>query len=31
VPKVLKENLSKEDAEKLQKVFQDLGGVVNLE
>ncbi|KAJ3569348.1 hypothetical protein NP233_g5108 [Leucocoprinus birnbaumii] len=31
VPKVLKENLSKEEAEKLQKVFQDLGGVVKLE
>ncbi|KAF9451748.1 ClpS-like protein [Macrolepiota fuliginosa MF-IS2] len=31
VPKVLKENLSKEDAEKLQKVFQDLGAVVKLE
>jgi len=31
VPKVLKENLSKEDAEKLQKVFENLGGVVKLE
>ncbi|KAF5363741.1 hypothetical protein D9756_000608 [Leucocoprinus leucothites] len=31
VPKVLKENLSKEEAEKLQKVFQDLGGVIKLE
>ena len=31
VPKVLKENLPKEDAEKLKKVFTDLGGVVTLE
>jgi large subunit ribosomal protein L7/L12 len=31
VPKILKENLPKEEAEKLQKVFQDLGGVVKLE
>ncbi|KAF8665778.1 hypothetical protein AX16_000225 [Volvariella volvacea WC 439] len=31
VPKVLKESLPKEDAEKLQKVFSDLGAVVKLE
>ena len=31
LPKVLKENLPKEDAEKLKKVFEGLGGVVKLE
>ncbi|KAG6333888.1 hypothetical protein ID866_5201 [Astraeus odoratus] len=31
VPKVLKENLSKEDAEKLKQTFEGLGGVVELE
>ena len=31
VPKILKENLSKEDAEKLQKVFEGIGAVVKLE
>jgi large subunit ribosomal protein L7/L12 len=31
LPKVLKENIAKEDAEKLKKVFSDLGGVVVLE
>ncbi|KXN86292.1 54S ribosomal protein L12, mitochondrial, partial [Leucoagaricus sp. SymC.cos] len=31
VPQVLKENLSKEEAEKLQKVFESLGGRVKLE
>ncbi|OSX60581.1 hypothetical protein POSPLADRAFT_1171668 [Postia placenta MAD-698-R-SB12] len=31
LPQILKENLSKEDAEKLQKTFTDLGAVVNLE
>ncbi|GBE79147.1 ribosomal protein L7/L12 C-terminal domain-containing protein [Sparassis latifolia] len=31
LPKILKENLSKEDAEKLQKTFQDLGAVAVLE
>jgi large subunit ribosomal protein L7/L12 len=31
VPKVLKENLPKEDAEKLMKIFTDLGAVVKLE
>ena len=31
LPKVLKENLAKEDAEKLKKTFQDLGAVVVLE
>ncbi|KAK7696634.1 hypothetical protein QCA50_001292 [Cerrena zonata] len=31
VPKVLKEGLAKEDAEKLKKTFVDLGGVVVLE
>ncbi|KAF7776135.1 hypothetical protein Agabi119p4_4528 [Agaricus bisporus var. burnettii] len=31
LPKVVKENLSKEDAEKMQKVFEDLGAVVKLE
>ncbi|KAI6047052.1 ribosomal protein L7/L12 C-terminal domain-containing protein [Pisolithus marmoratus] len=31
VPQVLKENLSKEDAEKLKKTFEDLGAVVVLE
>jgi len=30
-PKVLRENLPKEDAEKLKKVFEDLGAVVSLE
>jgi len=28
---MLKENLSKEEAEKLQKVFQNIGGDVTLE
>lgn len=31
LPKVLKENLSKEDAEKMKKTFTDLGAVVALE
>ena len=31
LPKILKENLSKEDAEKLQKTFEAIGGVVKLE
>ena len=31
LPKVLKEGLSKEDAEKLKKTFTDLGGVIVLE
>ncbi|EAU84303.2 60S ribosomal protein L7/L12 [Coprinopsis cinerea okayama7 len=31
LPKMLKENLSKEDAEKLKKAFEDLGAVVKLE
>jgi len=31
LPKVLKENLPKEDAEKLKKVFEGLGAVVTLE
>ncbi|PIL36726.1 hypothetical protein GSI_00415 [Ganoderma sinense ZZ0214-1] len=31
LPKVLKENLSKEDAEKLKKTFTDLGATVALE
>ncbi|KAJ3490288.1 hypothetical protein NLI96_g1530 [Meripilus lineatus] len=31
LPKVLKENLNKEDAEKLKKVFEGLGAVVALE
>ncbi|KAI0758265.1 ribosomal protein L7/L12 C-terminal domain-containing protein [Irpex lacteus] len=31
LPKVLKENVAKEDAEKLKKAFTDLGGVVVLE
>ncbi|CAA7260286.1 unnamed protein product [Cyclocybe aegerita] len=31
VPKVLKENLTKEEAEKLQKVFEGIGAVVKLE
>lgn len=31
LPQILKENLSKEDAEKLQKTFTDLGAVVKLE
>ncbi|KAF9481977.1 ClpS-like protein [Pholiota conissans] len=31
LPKVLKENLSKEDAEKLQKAFESIGAVVKLE
>ncbi|KAF8138661.1 ribosomal protein L7/L12 C-terminal domain-containing protein [Boletus edulis] len=31
VPKVLKENLSKEDADKLKSTFEALGGVVELE
>ncbi|KLO16368.1 hypothetical protein SCHPADRAFT_919948 [Schizopora paradoxa] len=31
LPKVLKENMPKEDAEKLKKVFEGIGGVVVLE
>ncbi|TRM68461.1 ribosomal protein L7/L12 C-terminal domain-containing protein, partial [Schizophyllum amplum] len=31
VPKILKENVTKEDAEKLQKAFEALGAVVKLE
>lgn len=31
LPKVLKENLNKEDAEKMKVVFEKLGAVVNLE
>ena len=31
LPKVLKENIPKEDAEKLKKVFEGLGAVVTLE
>lgn len=31
LPKVLKENLSKEDAEKLKATFTALGGVIVLE
>jgi len=31
LPKVLKENMSKDDAEKLQKAFETLGAVVKLE
>ena len=31
LPKMLKENLSKEDAEKLQKTFEAIGAVVKLE
>ncbi|KAH8118480.1 ribosomal protein L7/L12 C-terminal domain-containing protein [Phellopilus nigrolimitatus] len=31
LPKVLKENLPKEDAEKMKKAFEALGGVVTLE
>lgn len=31
LPKTLKENLSKEDAEKLKKTFTDLGAVVKLD
>lgn len=31
LPKVLKENLSKDDAEKLQKTFEAIGAVVKLE
>lgn len=30
-PKVLKENVSKEDAEKLKKAFESIGAVVELE
>jgi len=30
-PKVLKENVSKEEAEKLKKAFESIGAVVNLE
>jgi ribosomal protein L7/L12 len=30
-PKVLKENVSKEDAEKLKKAFESIGAVVKLE
>jgi large subunit ribosomal protein L7/L12 len=31
LPKVLKENLPKEDAEKLKKTFEGLGAVVKLD
>ncbi|TFK29255.1 ClpS-like protein [Coprinopsis marcescibilis] len=31
LPKTLKENVTKEDAEKLKKLFEDLGAVVKLE
>ena len=31
LPKVLKEGMSKEDAEKLKKTFTDLGATVTLE
>lgn len=31
LPKVLKENLPKEDAEKLKKTFESLGAVVKLD
>ncbi|KAI0698916.1 ribosomal protein L7/L12 C-terminal domain-containing protein [Cytidiella melzeri] len=31
LPKILKENVAKDDAEKLKRVFTDLGGVVVLE
>jgi len=31
LPKVLKENLPKEDAEKMKKLFEGLGAVVKLE
>lgn len=31
LPKILKENLSKEEAEKLQKTFEAIGAVVKLE
>ncbi|KAF9057476.1 60S ribosomal protein L7/L12-like protein [Panaeolus papilionaceus] len=31
LPKILKENLSKEDAEKMQKVFEGIGAIVKLE
>ena len=31
LPKVLKEGLNKEDAEKMKKTFTDLGAVVTLE
>ncbi|KAJ3548827.1 hypothetical protein NMY22_g1119 [Coprinellus aureogranulatus] len=31
LPKVLKENLSKDDAEKLKKTFEAIGGVIKLE
>jgi large subunit ribosomal protein L7/L12 len=31
LPKILKENLSKEDAEKLKATFTGLGGVIVLE
>jgi large subunit ribosomal protein L7/L12 len=31
LPKVLKENLNKEDAEKLKETFVKLGGVITLE
>ena len=30
-PKVLKENISKDDAEKLKKAFESIGAVVTLE
>jgi len=31
LPKVLKENLPKEDAEKLKKIFEGLGAVIKLD
>lgn len=31
LPKMLKENMPKEEAEKLQKAFADIGAVVKLE
>ena len=31
LPKVLKENLPKEEAEKMKKAFEALGGVISLE
>lgn len=31
LPKVLKENLSKDDAEKLQKTFEAIGAIVKLD
>ena len=31
LPKILKENLNKEDAEKMKATFEKLGAVVNLD